>query len=168
MKKLISIAIISTLPVLAMASGGHAGGHDTMHKSHDMQGMSHGDHASAAGKPGDPAKISRTLEVTMGDDMRFNPGLIKVKTGETVRVNVRNTGKLTHEMVIGTLAELKQHATMMRAQPAMKHTDPNTVLLGAGQSGSIVWQFDKQGSVDFACLLPGHLEAGMAGKISVH
>jgi uncharacterized cupredoxin-like copper-binding protein len=167
MKKLISIAVFTVLPVLAIASGGHAGGHDEMHKSHGMEGMSHGGHATA-GNTGDSAKVSRTLEVTMGDDMRFRPGLIQVKAGETVHINVHNTGKVRHEMVLGSLTELKEHAAMMRAQTTMKHADPNSVSLGAGQRGSIVWQFDKQGTVDFACLLPGHHEAGMAGKILVN
>ncbi len=171
MKKSLSILILSVLPALALASGDHAGGHDMpgdkTQMSHDMEGMSHEGHDGAAGKPGDPAKVSRTIEVTMGDDMRFTPSLIKVKAGETVRFFVRNTGKIPHEMVIGSMAELKEHSAMMRKMPKMKHADPNMVSLAPGQRGGIVWQFDKAGTVDFACLVPGHLEAGMVGKISV-
>lgn len=171
MKKSLSILILGALPVLVWASGDHAGGHDARgdktQMSRDMKGMPHEGHDGAAGKPGDPAKVSRTIEVKMGDDMRFSPGLIKVKSGETVRFSVRNTGKIPHEMVIGSMAELKEHAAMMRKMPDMKHAEPNMVTLGAGQGGDIVWQFDKAGTVDFACLVPGHLEAGMMGKISV-
>lgn len=164
MKKSLSILILGALPVLVWASGDHAGGHDARG---DKTQMSHEEHGSAAGKPGDPAKVSRTIEVKMGDDMRFSPSLVKVKSGETVRFSVRNTGKIPHEMVIGSMAELKEHAAMMRKMPDMKHVEPNMVTLGAGQRGDIVWRFDKAGTVDFACLVPGHLEAGMTGKISV-
>ncbi|MEK7206610.1 MAG: cupredoxin family protein [Pseudomonadota bacterium] len=171
MKKSLSILILGALPALALAGGDHAGGHamhdDTAQMSHDMEGMSHGGHDGAVGKPGDPAKVTRTIEVTMGDDMRFTPSLIKAKAGETVRFFVRNTGKIPHEMVIGSMVELKEHAAMMRKMPKMKHAEPNMVSLSSGQRGGIVWQFDKAGMVDFACLAPGHLEAGMMGKIEV-
>ena len=66
------------------------------------------------------------------------------------------------------MAELKEHAAMMGKMPKMKRAEPNMVSLDARQRGGIVWQFDKTGTVDFACLVPGHLEAGMAGKISVN
>jgi uncharacterized cupredoxin-like copper-binding protein len=160
MNKTLSILILGALPAFAQASGDHAGGHD-------MHGMHKEMHDTGAGRPGDPAKVSRTIEVTMDDNMRFTPDRIQVKAGETVRFFVRNAGKLQHEMVIGTMAELKAHAAMMRAQPGMKHAEPNMTSVGPGKLGGIVWQFDKAGTVDFACLVPGHLEAGMAGKIKV-
>jgi len=56
---------------------------------------------------------------------------------------------------------------MMRKMPGMKHAEPNMITLNAGQTGGIVWQFDKAGEVDFACLIPGHMEAGMVGKVKV-
>jgi len=124
-------------------------------------------HASTAGRPGDPAKVSRTIEVSMDDSMRFAPDKISVKAGETIRFFVRNRGKLRHEMVIGTMDDLKQHAQEMRKMPDMKHAEPNMTSLAPGQRGGIVWQFDKPGTVDFACLVPGHMEAGMLGKVEV-
>lgn len=171
MKKLLSILLLGALPALAVASGDHAGGHDMRgdktQMSHDMESMSHGGHNGTVGNTGDPAKVSRTIDVTMRDDMRFTPGDIKVKAGETVRLFVRNSGKIPHEMVIGSMDELKKHGAMMRKMPQMQHDEPNMIRLGPGQSGSIVWQFDKTGTVDFACLVPGHIEAGMAGNFEV-
>jgi uncharacterized cupredoxin-like copper-binding protein len=111
--------------------------------------------------------VDRTIEVTLDDAMRFTPDNISVKAGETVRFFVRNAGKIPHEMVIGSLDELKAHAEMMRKMPGMEHAEPNMITLKAGQRGGIVWQFDKSGSVDFACLIPGHMEAGMMGKVMV-
>ena len=70
-------------------------------------------------------------------------------------------------MVIGPMAELKQHAELMRRMPGMEHAEPNQVTLAPGKTGERVWQFTKAGVVDFACLEPGHFEAGMTGKVSV-
>jgi len=166
MKKALSILILGALPGLALASGDHAGGHDMTQMS-GMEGMSSGRRDGAMGQAGDPAKVSRTIEVTMVDTMRFTPDKIKVKAGETVRFFVRNTGKIQHEMVIASMNELKEHAEMMRKMPGMQRAEPNMITLGPGQRGGIVWQFDKAGAVDFACLVPGHMEAGMVGKVEV-
>lgn len=173
MSKLFLTLVLAALPVFAMASGDHAGGHkkeaahDMSNMSHDMKDMSHGEHENALGKPGDPSKVSRVLEITMDDSMRFTPNAISVKAGETIRFFIKNGGQLTHEMVIGSMDELKEHAAMMRTMPGMKHAEPNMITLAAGQRGGIVWQFDKAGTVDFACLVPGHMEAGMTGKVLV-
>ena len=166
MKKTISILVLGVLPALAMAGGDHAT--QQQHGSHDMSGMSHDSHEAAAGRPGDPGKVTRTIEVTMDDTMRFAPDQLKFKAGETIRFEVHNKGKIRHEMVIGSVGELKEHAKTMGTNPAMQHADPNMITLAAGESGELVWQFDKTGSFDFACLVPGHLEAGMTGKIEIN
>ena len=124
-------------------------------------------HGAEIGKSGDPKKVSRTIEVAMGDDMRFKPASIEVKRGETIRFVVKNSGALEHEMVLGTRKELKEHAEMMRKHPEMEHDDPNAVSVEPGKTGTLIWQFTKTGTFDFACLVPGHFEAGMVGKIIV-
>jgi uncharacterized cupredoxin-like copper-binding protein len=150
--------------------------HDDAHQGM-MPGMMHGKtegghsadggHAQGAGEPGNPDKVSRTIQVLMNDDMKFTPAKLTVKRGETIRFVVRNAGRTKHEMIIGSMAELKKHAEAMRKMPGMEHGEPNQVTLDAGQSGELVWQFTKAGTVDFACLQPGHFEAGMLGKVSV-
>ena len=167
-KKTLSILALSTLPALAFAAGGHTGGHNMpAHgmEGHDMSTMSQA--TPIYGQPGDSSKVSRTIEVTMDDSMRFTPSQIDVKEGETVRFFIKNAGKIPHEMVIGSLDELKAHAAEMLAMPDMQHTDPSMITLNPGQRGGLVWQFDKATTVDFACLVPGHTEAGMVGKIQV-
>lgn len=170
--KLLSMLVLGVLPAMALAAGNHAGGHGMGdHKmtpgGHDMSAMEKTASVSAVGKPGDPARVDRTIEVVMNDSMRFTPEKISVKAGETIRFFVRNAGRIPHEMVIGSLDELKEHAEMMRKMPGMEHEEPNMITLKAGQRGGIVWQFDKPGTVDFACLIPGHMEAGMTGKVQV-
>ncbi len=128
----------------------------------------HGDgHADTVGKPGDPEKISRTIDVEMSDTMRFSPANIKVKRGETIKFVLKNSGKLKHEMVLGSMKELKEHAALMQKFPEMEHADPNQVSVDPGKTGELVWQFNKAGTFDFACLQPGHFEAGMVGKVAV-
>ena len=50
----------------------------------------------------------------------------------------------------------------------MEQEEPGKIILEPGKQGEIVWQFTKAGVVDFACLLPGHYEAGMKGTINVN
>ena len=143
----------SLLSSAGMAAGNHAGGH-----GHD---------AEAIGKPGLAAKASRTVQIDMIDAMRFSPASVSVRQGETVRFVVQNSGKVKHEMVLGTEKELKEHYEVMKKNPEMEHADENMVTVAPGKSGEIVWQFTKAGKIDFACLQPGHYDAGMKGAVTV-
>jgi uncharacterized cupredoxin-like copper-binding protein len=135
----------------------------------------HGGSKAAAAQPeqkdwgiaGDPKRVSRTIEIRMGDDMRFTPSQIKVRLGQTVRLVAVNRGRLMHEIVIGTPDELRAHAQMMEKHPNMEHDEPYMAHVGPGQRGQIVWTFNRPGTFEFACLIPGHIQAGMMGKITV-
>lgn len=124
-------------------------------------------HAGGMGEPGMPGQVSREIQVLMADTMRFSPSHIAVKRGETIRFVVSNHGKLKHEMVLGSMKELKQHAALMRKFPEMEHAEPNQISIEGGRTGELVWKFSRSGKVDFACLQPGHFEAGMVGKVDV-
>lgn len=145
-----------------MLSGAALAGGDHAHGSHAQPAA-----AAPIGTPGDPARVTRTVEIDMNDAMRFSPATIDVKAGETVRLNVHNSGKIRHELVLGTDADLQAHYAMMMKDPGMRHEEPNAVSLEAGKSGQIVWRFDKAGTVSFGCLEPGHYAAGMKGSVSV-
>lgn len=187
MKTLALLIVLGSLPMLALGAGahpqghaGHGGGQTGDHGAHGAPaanhepGRAHADHAQGGpqsrpswGLPGDPAQVTRTVDIEMSDDMRFTPAEVRVKQGETVRFFGRNRGAMKHEMVIGPLEVLQAHAAEMRAMPHMAHDDPNAIQLDPRQMGAIVWRFDQPGEIDFACLLPGHLEAGMAGRITI-
>lgn len=122
---------------------------------------------TAFGREGDPAKATRTIRVDMSDTMRFTPAHITVKRGETVKLVATNKGQVLHEMVLGTSDELKKHAEMMKKFPGMEHDEPHMAHVKPGKSGEIVWQFTNAGEFQFACLIPGHFEAGMVGKVTV-
>ena len=119
------------------------------------------------GIAGDLKKVKRTVEIRMTDDMRFAPNQIQVKLGETVRLVAVNAGKVLHEIVIGTPQELKAHAAMMKKHPGMEHDEPYMAHVDPGHKGAIVWNFNRAGTFEFACLIPGHFEAGMIGRITV-
>jgi len=123
--------------------------------------------AKAFGQEGDLKKVTRVIKLSMADTMRFTPANVVVKKGETVKFVVRNNGKALHEMVLGTPEELKAHAELMRKFPEMEHADSNMAHVKPGTNGEIVWQFTQAGEFQFACLLPGHFEAGMVGSVTV-
>lgn len=122
---------------------------------------------TAFGREGDPKKVTRTIKLDMNDNMRFTPADITVKKGETVKFVAANKGQVLHEMVLGTAEDLKKHAELMKKNPGMEHADANMTHVKPGTTGEIVWQFNKAGDFQFACLIPGHFEAGMLGKVTV-
>lgn len=132
-------------------------------------GHGHGDE-TAYGKPGDPKKPARVVQVVMAEKdgkMSFIPDRIEIRRGEQVRFALRNNGELDHELVLATLQENLKHAIEMQKNPDMEHDDPNAKRLAPKKTGEIVWQFTKAGEFDFSCLIPGHREAGMTGTIIV-
>jgi uncharacterized cupredoxin-like copper-binding protein len=122
---------------------------------------------TAFGREGDPKKVSRTVNVQMSDKMRFTPAELTAKQGETIRFRVKNSGQVMHEMVLGTLQDLKEHAETMRKNPGMEHDEPYMAHVAPGKTGTMVWQFTKPGEFHYGCLVPGHFEAGMIGRVRV-
>lgn len=123
--------------------------------------------ATEFGREGDPTKVARTIKVSMADTMRFTPAEVAVQRGETVKFVVSNEGRLLHEMVLGTTEAITEHAELMKKFPEMEHADANMAHVKPGRRGEIVWQFTRPGEFRFACLQPGHFEAGMVGRITV-
>ena len=121
----------------------------------------------AWGIAGDAKAAKRTINIAMTDQMRFLPDKIEVKQGETIKFVLKNEGKMLHEMVIGTKKDLEEHAALMLKFPNMEHEEPYMAHVAAGKSGAIIWTFNRAGDFDFACLIAGHYQAGMVGKISV-
>lgn len=175
MRKTFAVLMLGLLPAAGLAGGDHADHrHAAHHHASDHHGGNH--HAAGAsgrmqvagvGRPGKPARVSRTIEVTMHDTMHFVPDRIEVEAGETVRFFVHNAGDLRHEFILGTSEALAEHAAEMRSHPHMKHAEPHMLSLAPGERGRLVWRFDRTGTIQFACLEPGHFEAGMSGVIEV-
>ena len=135
--------------------------------SRGEKGGSVGKEQKAWGIAGEASAVARTIEIGMHDEMRFSPDTISVRKGETVRLAMRNPGKLMHELVIGTKDDLDRHAALMAKFPGMEHDEPYMVHVAPGRTGEILWTFNRAGTFPFACLVAGHYEAGMRGTIVV-
>ena len=139
-----------------IATAGFAAAHDADHYS--------------AGVPGNAKKPARTVTVVMSDSggtMKFAPEKLDVKKGEQVRFVIQNKGALKHEFTLASVKDNDKHAEMMKKFPDMEHDDPNAKSVDPGKTAEIVWRFTKAGTFEFACLIPGHREAGMHGTVTV-
>lgn len=149
---------------------------DMKHGEMPHDEMKHGAHTSPVksapeqqdwGIAGEAKAAKRSIHITALDTMRFKPDHIEVTEGETLKLIVHNAGKMQHEMVIGTKKELDAHAEMMKKHPNMEHDEPWMAHVPSGKTVTLVWRFNRAGEFRYACLLPGHYEAGMVGTIVV-
>ncbi|MRD49119.1 plastocyanin [Caenimonas koreensis DSM 17982] len=152
------IALVALMALSAQAHEGATRAHAGTAMKKEQQ---------AWGIAGEAKAVTRTIELTMSDDMRFTPGHIDIRRGQTVRFVVRNSGAVLHEVVIGTPQTLEAHAALMVKFPNMEHDEPYMAHVAPGKRGELVWQFNRAGEFDFACLIAGHYQAGMRGTITV-
>ncbi len=146
--------------------------------SHDSQATSGSSDNHAQVAPSSDMVVSRSIEVSMNDQMRFTPERISVQQGETIRFVLTNAGSLVHEMVLGSPQDIQAHAKEMQemAQSSKgnnashahgNHTAAKALSVPAGETREWVIRFDDVIELEMACLVPGHLEAGMRGALSV-
>ena len=154
-------------PEWAATGHSHDAGHVDDHGHNDA--TPHDDHTPHAGPTA--LVVSRSIEVRMDDQMRFTPSAIEVRAGETIRFVVHNAGQTAHEMVLGSDEDIREHAQAM--QQGAGHSDGHShgsgaaITVAAGQRGELVVKFDQSGTLQMACLIPGHYEAGMRGTVKV-
>jgi uncharacterized cupredoxin-like copper-binding protein len=120
------------------------------------------------GGPADVTEAGRTVEVTAVDALTFEPSTIQVSTGETVTFAVTNGGKIVHEFTLGDSAMQQEHASMMAHIPAgMGHDTPNSITLKPGETKHLAWRFGDAGTLEYACHVQAHYDAGMRGRITI-
>lgn len=119
------------------------------------------------GRQGITMDVSRTIDISMNDHMRFSPDALMITQSETVRLRITNVGKISHEFVLGTTADIAEHAEMMRKFPETMIAAASSIRVPPGKNAEIIWQFSKPGRFLYACLVPGHWESGMQGAITV-
>ena len=161
--KSIHIAVMTAflaLPAMAHAHGDEA--HDAKKAAAPVK-----KEQKAWGIAGEAKAARRTIDIKMLDTMRYTPDVINVRQGDTVKLVMTNTGATQHELVIGTKKELDEHAALMAKFPNMEHDEPYMAHVAPGKTGEIIWTFNRPGEFDFACLMAGHYQAGMVGKIEV-
>jgi uncharacterized cupredoxin-like copper-binding protein len=106
----------------------------------------------------------RTVVVTIHHS-RFQPALVTVAPGSTVRFVLRNTDPIDHEFILGGKAvhQLHEHGTQRY------HNGPGEVSVPAGQERSTTVSFNLAAptELEYACHLPGHYAYGMRGLVRV-
>src|SRR5712692_3661980 len=107
------IAVAAAIATPSLARG------DEKHHEHSKPPQ------TAFGRPADPATAHRTIAVEMRDSYEFSPSEITVKVGEIVRFVAVNAGIETHEMVLGTMQDLRDHYEMMKQHRGMHHDEPH-------------------------------------------
>jgi azurin len=138
--------------------------------------------ASPAVDQAKPASSARTVEITGGDDMKYNVTTIAAKPGETLRVRLVSKGTLpkvamAHNFVLLKLTakalEFANAAAMARATdfipPDMKdQVLAATGLAGPGETVEVTVKVPTApGTYNFLCTFPGHFAAGMRGTLVV-
>jgi uncharacterized cupredoxin-like copper-binding protein len=145
------------------------------HDMDDMEGHDGTEEADFAfGRPAEAGDADRTVEISTGNELVFDPDEVTVARGETVTFVITNDGDLMHDFVIGDAAAQEEHANQMAAtedgmaMEGEEHGDPNAASVPPGETVELTWVFD--GETDgllYGCHEPGHYEAGMVGKIIV-
>jgi|TARA_B100001093_G_scaffold445337_1_gene448931 uncharacterized cupredoxin-like copper-binding protein len=141
------------------------------------------------GEKGDPSNIDRTIEIRMYDNF-YEPNIIKVKKGETIKFVVQNLGEMVHEYNIATkemhikhqpeMQKLVDHGILLvdkidmnkmkkmsKKDHSLSHSHSNSVIIEPKKTGEMIWKFSKNLTLEMACNVPGHYETGMVGQIIV-
>ena len=158
-------AAVFTATLALSATNLFAGGTDNHKHGDEAAGYEHVMNEFGMYDPG--MQATRTIEIDMSDQMRFTPDVINVKKGDVIKFTHKNSGQLMHEFVLGTPASLDEHAEMMKKFPGMEHSEPYMTHVAPGEKGEILWKFSEAGEFAFGCLVPGHYDAGMKGRVIV-
>jgi len=129
--------------------------------------------ACSAGEPASPAASAgdrRVITIEMLD-FRFEPSVIDVRVGDTVRIIAVNRSDLPHELFIGSAVDQdRHHALHAAAAPEVQDKlddGSQGIYAPARGTSQLTYHFDRAGEVVMACHLVGHFEAGMFGVIRV-
>ncbi len=83
----------------------------------------------------------------VGSSFKFEPAVLKVKKGDTVKITFKNSGG-THNFVIDELGV-------------------STKVLKAGAEEVLEFKADKAGSFEYYCSVGNHRQMGMKGMLEV-
>ena len=148
--------------------------------------LSHSASMNMIGEKGDPNKIDRVVNIKMYDNY-YEPNVVKIKKGETIKFIIENLGELVHEYNIGTkemhikhqpeMQKLIDHEIilgdkidrikmkkMSKMDHSLGHSHANSVMLEPKKTGELIWKFSKDIKLEMACNIPGHYETGMVGN----
>lgn len=137
--------------------------------------------APAAAKAG-TVKAGRTIQLTGGDDMKFNLTTIEAKPGETLHIVLKSIGTIPKIAMGHNFVALKLGADVTEfVKASMNARDTEfvpaalkaqvlaaTKLAGPGETVEVTFKVPaKAGSYPYMCTFPGHYAAGMKGMLVV-
>ncbi|MBL4693633.1 MAG: cupredoxin domain-containing protein [Magnetovibrio sp.] len=122
------------------------------------------------GEPGIASEVDRTITVNL-EDIAYDLKKLDIKNGETIRFKIVNKDETEHEFTLGTAesqaADRIKMAKQADAGESMAMTEPNSVSVGELETKELIWKFAGPETIEFACNVPGHYEAGMSGVITI-
>jgi uncharacterized cupredoxin-like copper-binding protein len=121
--------------------------------------------ATAAGwlDPASTPPQTRTVHIGIHFS-RFDPTVVVVEPGQTVRFVVENTDPIDHEFIVGDEQVQRAHEEGTEAHHPPR---PGEISIAPGETVVTTVTFPSTGSLLFGCHLPGHYAYGMRGTITV-
>ncbi len=110
---------------------------------------------------------TRNINVTMTDDLRYDPGDMDADVGETVRFVVHNAGATPHEFLIGTAEEQTVFEEEMAGGHGDRHGSEAGVSVDPGGTSEFTYTFESPGGLFVGCHEPGHYAGGMVAEVTV-
>ena len=121
--------------------------------------------SACAGAPWTRDRASSvTVEV---NDRGYQPATVEVATGETVKLTLKNTGDVEHQLGIAEIPLMTQGGAEGHSMAGMEGTMvPETeqlqvhLVAAPGATATLELTPTKAGEYEFHCLIPGHTEQG--------
>ncbi|EKO3411786.1 cupredoxin family protein [Vibrio fluvialis] len=135
----------------------------------DHSGMMNMGEMSDVGMSATGSKPTKVVHVLLSDDMKITfKKEVDIQPNDVVQFVIMNTGKIDHEFSIGSAKEQLTHREMMRSMNGQHmHDSGSTVTVQSGKAKQLMWHFQGDNNVEFACNIPGHAEAGMVKKVTL-
>ncbi|MBY7895324.1 cupredoxin family protein [Vibrio fluvialis] len=135
----------------------------------DHSGMMNMGEMSDVGMSATGSKPTKVVHVLLSDDMKITfKKEVDIQPNDVVQFVIMNTGKIDHEFSIGSAKEQLMHREMMRSMNGQHmHDSGSTVTVQPGKAKQLMWHFQGDNHVEFACNIPGHAEAGMVKKVTL-
>jgi azurin len=128
------------------------------------------------------AQQARVIQIEVGDNMTFLPAAITAAPGESIKVVLKNVGRIPKAAMAHNFVLLKKGVDPMKLVDACASAaDTNylsasvtpqllayTRLIGPGESAEARFEAPAvRGDYVFVCTFPGHFAMGMKGVLTV-
>lgn len=133
---------------------------------------------------GTAAPRGQRIPLTMGD-FTYTPARVEVPAGSPVEFLVTNRGKVKHELMIHpmpapgltdmALHEWAEGNSFLRGLTVkvegggveVEGREIYEVMIAPGRSATVKFTPTRKGTYEYACLIKGHYEEGMKGRLVV-